>query len=77
MIQKDTDRERRVLLMALRHVLQERDDHGIHDVIDQIRFRDAELPGLRHDARLEVISAIGKNEHTVATWVPLFERDER
>lgn len=72
---KDRDRERRVLIMALRHALQERDDQGIHDVIYQIRFRDADIPGLRVDARDEVISALGKSELTVSTWVPLLEND--
>lgn len=72
---KDTDRERMVLIMALRYALKEQDHQGIYAVIDQIKFREHDIRGIRSDARNEVIAALGGNEHTVSTWVALWEND--
>lgn len=67
---KDINRERRVLLNALRHVLQQRDDQGIHDVIDQIKHREADLGrSIKEDVCFEVGDILGKSEIKAGPWV--------
>ena len=67
---KDINRERRVLLNALRHVLQQKDDQGIHDVIDQIKHREPDLGrSIKEDVCVEVSAVLGKSEINAGPWV--------
>ncbi len=70
------ERERRVILMALRHVLQCKDDQGVSDVTEHIKIREHELTGIRSDIRVEVEKEIGRSEIVVAPWVGVMGGDD-